>query len=320
MTPKEFIEYRLSELNANNKTIPKEELVNFIFKALMSKRFRKFSMTLEYQEHIKKVINESIKDNLPIKFSFPFGGYKLWRLEETPEVDWAELFTLMYYSKWLKPICEVYKPGIIFDFASDDMIVERMNNIPKKDTQQYRESFIDLIKFLEKYIPNNLKFTFTPVSSFYNEEEFEKDLADKIEKKGKEFGGLPVLDDKKRGMVELNVKLNPDQDKDPLWREKVELMHQSYYAVDKRRPYNRAPNKILAFTYPLKDGRSISVGTTKTSVAKFWVGVGALKKREDKFIEYILSPSQIEATKSNFEDINIEGLLGKNFNKIRIST
>lgn len=318
MTPKEFIEYRLNELKATYKTIPKEELADFIFKTIMSKKFRKFSVIPEYQDHVKKVISESIEASSPIKFSFPFGGYKLWRFEETPEADWAELFTLMYYAKWLKPICEAYEAGVVFDFVSDDMIVERMNNIPKKDTEQYRKSFIDLTKFLEEYIPVNLKFTFTPISSFYAEEEFEKDLADKIEKKKKEFNGLPLLDNKQKEMVELNVKLNPDQDKDPLWKEKVELIHQAYYAVNKRRPYNRALDKILAFTYPLKDGKSISVGTTKTSVAKFWVGIGALKKRDNDFIEYVLSPSQIETTKFDFERIEITGLSDKNFNKIRV--
>lgn len=296
----------------------KEELSAFIFKTIMSKKFRKFSVTPEYADYIKESINNSVEKNLPIKFSFPFGGYKLWRLEETPETDWAELFTLMYYAKWLKPITDAYEPGIIFDFASDDMIVEKMNNIPKKDTEQYRESFNGLIKFLEKYIPVNLKFIFTPISSFYAPSEFEKDLEDKIAKKREEFGGLPVLDDKKRKMVELNVRLSPGQDADPLWREKIELLHQAYYTIDKRRPYNRAKDKILVFPYTLKDGRCIAVGTTKTSVAKFWVGVGVLKKIENSYIEYILSPSQLSKSKLEKENISIEGLDGKNFKSIKI--
>ncbi|MCA9356207.1 hypothetical protein KC852_01655 [Candidatus Nomurabacteria bacterium] len=321
MTAQEYIEYKLNELKSTKKVenfLSKKELSDYICKSIMSKKFRKFSLIPEYIEHIKRVVDESIDNNLPIKFSFPFGGYKLWRLEETPEVDWAELFTLMYYSKWLKPIAEVYKPGIIFDFASDDMIVERMNNIPKEDTQKYKESFDNLVKFLERYIPENIKFTFTPISSFYTSEEFEKDLADKIERKKMEFGGLPVLDDKKRRMVELNVKLNTGQDKDPLWREKTELLHQSYYSVDKRRPYNRAKDKILVFPTSVKDGKVIAVGTTKTSVVKFWVGIGALKKSDNKYIEYILSPSQIEKEKITKESILIDGLNGKNFNSIGI--
>jgi len=321
MDPKEYIEYKLNELKSTNKVenfSSKEELFNYICKSIMSKKFRKFSLIPEYIEHIRRVVNESIDDSLPIKFSFPFGGYKLWRFEETPEVDWAELFTLMYYSKWLKPIALVYKPGVIFDFASDDIIVERMNNISKENTKRYKESFENLVKFLKKYIPENIKFTLTPISSFYTPEEFEKDLADKIEKKKIEFGGLPKLGDKERRMVELNVKLNPGQDEDPIWREKIELLHQAYYSVDKRRPYNRAKNKILVFPTSVKDGKVIAVGTTKTSVAKFWVGIGILKKKEDKYIEYILPPSQMEKEKINKENISIDGLSGKNFNRLGI--
>ncbi|MEI7765277.1 MAG: hypothetical protein WCI93_01690 [bacterium] len=193
-----------------------------------------------------------------------------------------------------------------------------MNNIPKKDTEKYKRSFEELIRFLEKYMPGNIKFTFTPISSFYSPEEFEKDLADKVEKNKIELGGLPVLSDKEKRMVELNVKLNPGQDEDPLWREKTELIHRSYYAVDKRRPYNRAKDKILVFPTSVKDGKVIAVGTTKTSVAKFWVGIGVLKKNEDKYIEYILSPSQIEKSEFIPETILINNLLGKNFKKIKI--
>lgn len=234
MTPKEYIEYKLNELKPTNKvgnSLSKEQLSDLICKTILSKKFRKFSIIPEYIEHIKEVVNESIENNEPIRFSFPFGGYKLWRLEETPEVDWAELFTFMYYTKWLKLIAEVYKPGVIFDFASDDMVIERMNNISKQDTEKYKKSFEELVKFLEGYIPKNIKFTFTPISSLYTLEEFEKDLADKIEKKKIEFGGLPKLGDKERRMVELNVKLNPGQDEDPLWREKTELLHQAYYTI-----------------------------------------------------------------------------------------
>ncbi len=222
----------------------------------------------------------------------------------------------MYYAKWLKPIAEAYKPGIWFDFCSDDIIVERMNNIPKSDTESYGKSFNMIIEFLKKYLPENMKFTMTPVSSFYTPEEFEEDLKDKIAIMQKELGGLPVLNERKTHTVELNVRLKPDQDKDPLWREKIELLHQAYYTVSRRRPYNRAKDKILTFCN--KMANCVPVGTTKTSIAKFWVGVGALKKVDDGFIEYVLSPSQLESSNPTKENISISGLESKNFKTIRI--
>jgi len=319
MTSKEYIEQKLKNLKLTEKTVDNftsdKDLADFIFKSLMSKKFRKFSVTPEYIPHIHEAIENSIKNNLPIKLLFPFGGYKLWRLEETPEADWAELFTLMYYAKWLKPIAEIYKPGIQFDFSSDDIIVERMNNIPKTDTEKYAKSFRMIINFLEKYLPENLKFTMTPVSSYYTPEEFDKDLKEKTLEMEKQLGGLPILDDHHRRMVELNVRLKPDQDKDPLWREKTELMHQSYYTVPKRRTYNRAKDKIIVFCINMDN--CIPVGTTKTSIAKFWPGFGILKKTTEGFSEYVFSPSH---TKDNFikESISIKGLDSKNFKIIKI--
>jgi len=322
MKIKEYIEYKLNELKSNTKELEvfssDEELSNFIYKTIMSKKFRKFSVAPEYTDYIKESIDNSIKDKLPIRFSLQFGGYKLWRLEETPEVDWAELFALMYYSKWLKPIAEVYKPGVIFDFSSDEVIVERLNNIPKSDTQSYADSFGNVIKFLEDYIPENLKFTLTPTGSFYTPEEFEKDLEDKTEKKKEEFGGLPKLDDQRKAMTELNVRLKPGQDDDPLWREKSELLHQAYYAVDKLKPYTGAKDKMRVSSYKLKGFNSLVVGTTKTSIAKFWVGVGALKSIGDTYKEYVLSPSQIEKTQLTKETISIEGLEGENFKGVKV--
>jgi hypothetical protein len=72
----------------------------------------------------------------------------------------------------------------------------------------------------------------------------------------------------------------------------------------------------VAFAANIKD--SVPVGTTKTSICKFWVGVGALKKIEDNFIEYILSPGQLATKQFIWENVLINGLTSKNFSKIRI--
>jgi len=61
-------------------------------------------------------------------------------LPESPEVDWAEVFSLIYYTKWVKQILAIYKPGVWFDFYSDDVILEIMDNVPKEDTERYISS------------------------------------------------------------------------------------------------------------------------------------------------------------------------------------
>src|SRR3989344_6337422 len=160
MKPEEYIQAKLNELKQPSKLqFESDNLSENIFKAVTSKKFRKYSVNPEYIDHIKSAIKLNVEKSEPIKFTVVFGGYKLWRLEETPEVDWAELFSMTYYTKWVKPICEIYKPGVWFDFFSDDVIVPQMNNIDPADTKAYQESFISLLEVIKPFLPTNLSIT-----------------------------------------------------------------------------------------------------------------------------------------------------------------
>jgi len=316
MKPSDYITSCLKQLKDKNAATSKD-VADSIYRFLMSKKFRKYSVTPEYIEHIHSAIKLSIEKNEPIKLTLVFGGYKLWRLDEAPEVDWAELFSLMYYAQWLSPIANLYKPGVWFDFYSDDAILEIMDNVPKKDTEKYVRTFKELLEFIKPYLPQNLSFTLNRVGDQYKSyDDFKNELEESIYRVKADLGGLPQLNEEQVGLVELNVRLKPGQVDDPQWREKVFLIHEGYAKVLKRRPYYRTRDKIFVITRPIKD--SIAVGTTKTSVAKFWVGAGALKKNGDSFKEYVLSPKQLESYSFVKEKIDIDGLSSKNFKSIRI--
>jgi len=197
-----------------------------------------------------------------------------------------------------------------------------MNNIPQSDLETYRTTFTQLLEFIEPWLPVNLKFeTFLERSQYESNEIFEEGLKIEMEnlKRTREANPEP-LSEAAIHSIEMNVKLTPDQAKDPLWREKIDLMHYAYYNLQekqkgKRPPYTKA--NITAFA-TFFEPNVIPIGTTKTSIVRFWVGVGALKRRGDSFIETILSPSQIEKTKAEWAPVEIKGLSGKNFKKIRV--
>jgi hypothetical protein len=321
MTPKEFIEKRLADLKiSENITALKTEkdMIDFIYRSIMSKKFRKFSVAPEYIEQMRKAVEINVHNNEPIKFAFSFGGYKLWRLEEAPEPDWAELFAIIYYCRWMKPILEVYRPGVWFDFVTDGVILSQMNNLTKEESETYRKEFKKLLDFIKPYAPTNLKFTLTEVGDFYkSKDEFEEDLKDKVSKLAATFpNGLPGLAPGDAERIELNVRKTIEQEKDPRWREKVKLLHDAYMSVSKKRPYYKTEDKIMVLAGAFRG--MLALGTTKTSAAKFWVGTGALKKNEGDYQEYVLSPSQLENTTLMWEPVSIDGLEGKNFHKIKI--
>ena len=324
MEPKDYVLGRLSKLKEANMPArsfgTQEELVKFIYQALMSKKFRKYSVAPEYQQHIRSAIELNVRNNEPIKIALPFGGYKLWRLDEAPEVDWAELFSVIYYAYWLKPIFDNYKPGIWFDFYSDDIIVRTTNNIPREDTDRYCETFDKLLGFLRSYLPANARFTLNRVGEQYSSyEDFESELHKRMDELLKSNGGkFPTWSAKMATTFDLNVKPKADGNQDPEWREKTQLVYDAYHMVSKRRPYCRAPDKIVAFPSTLNN--TIVVGSTKNSIVKFWVGVGVLKEAGGSFAESVLSPSQLASASFGWAPTSIEGLDGKNFRRVRITS
>lgn len=79
----------------------------------------------------------------------------------------------------------------------------------------------------------------------------------------------------------------------------------------------KAPDNVLVFTKATKD--FIGIGSTKTSMAKYWVGFGVLEtSKEGKLQPRILTPSQYERTKQQPQSIPVSLLKGKNFEEILV--
>ncbi len=315
MTPQDFVQSRLKKLNQTTSISAQNNLEDQIVKLALSKKFRKYSANDALIDHIEGVVHYCVERNQPINLTFLHGAYKLWRLEEAPYADWAELFALMYYTNYVKNICAIYEPGVWFDFFVDDWAIEDIDNLSPDEIKSYLDSYQVLINFLKPYQPSNLKMTITPVSSqFASRQEFEQKLNDNeinLE--------LPELDKATSRMVELNARVSDTIKADPKWREKIYRKHNAYMRIKGGTGYHKdRPDKILIFSQPLPSGTTISLGTTKSSIAKFWVGVGALKVDRDSYKEIILSPKQLESANFDWQEIHIEGLDGRNFQKIRI--
>lgn len=323
MTAQEYIQSKLDELRQPlDLPTPQNdaELIETIYKHLTSKKFRKYALTDEYAAHVKNAIKENVEAEQPINLTFLGGCYKLWRLEETPESDWAELFAHMHYTRWVKSVCAIYKPGVWFDFFLDDSIVSRINNLPESDIETYRTSRQRILDFLKPYQPENLRMTLTGISSLFpSKEKYEELLQQNIDKQAAELpGGLPTLTEAQQAAINLNAKPTPEQLADPKWREKIELVHSAYMGAKGATGYSTASSKIRVFTQPFPNGSCIAVGSTKDSIVKFWVGVGALQPRDDDFRQVVLSPKQLEDAQFTWETTTLAGLSGKNFSRIRV--
>jgi hypothetical protein len=316
-------DYILSELQKLAEPMPIDDIGSTpieeaIFAKVMSKKFRKLKADDTAISITKGAIKYAVAHSKPVKVGLLFGGNKLWRFEEAPQIDWAEFFSLIYYLRWMKSIARVYAPGAHFDYYSQDVSVESLNNVPRSETDQYSETFKLMLEWIRPYMPEKVQVTYrrhadeyTDVSEYYAELEEAKKVV-----LAKNNGKLPELDDAQKAATELNVKLLPGQDDDPLWREKVELQHQAIFETESLLPYLTDPAIIP--TCPTLYPELIATGSTKKSYAKFWAAVGVLEKSDAGFNELVLTPNQLASANFEWQDVNLEGLAGKNFKRIRV--
>ncbi|MGI8419189.1 MAG: hypothetical protein ACR2LN_00935 [Candidatus Levyibacteriota bacterium] len=315
--------YIIATIQQLTQPLPQEELgdtklEDAIYAKVMSKKFRKFRIDELTIANTKKVIALAVKYNKPIIISQLFGGNKLWRFDEAPEIDWSELFSIIYLIHWMKSIASVYKPGAHLDFYSQDISIESLNNVPRSETKRYSETFKAMLDWLKPYIPKNVTVTYRRQADEYNNpDQYLKELEE-----AKAFllkssnGKLPQMNDKQKATTELNVKLRQGQADDPQWREKVELEHQAIFLTKSLLPYLKDPRLIRISSAPFSG--FIAVGSSKNSVAKFWASVGALQSSGDSFAKRVLTPKQLQSATFDWQEIRIDGLEGGNFRRVRV--
>ncbi|MDQ3076876.1 MAG: hypothetical protein M3Q63_02385 [bacterium] len=334
MQPQQYLEnklkncarYQLSTQDYRDlKTIGNKE---FLFKLITRKKFRRWKLPDLARERIDTTLDFCLTHNEPIIFRFRFGGYKLWQLKSAPEVDWAEFFSIAYYSEYLAPIIATHPVGVKLIFVLEDVGIQKMNNISKTDMDSYYESFKRLCVEFEKYIPENFSIQVVRHGSLFNTiEDFEQEFRNKImeieetwkEKQSPEYLKsilkAAALNIKWDGVVDLTKISNEDKQKKI---EQSAMMHDALVDMPTIRAFSdKNPRIILIFTTPLP--KVISIGMTKASIVKFWVGNGVLEEQNGKYLDHILSPSQIEKIKEvSFKEIPINLIQGVNFFMIKL--
>ena len=127
MNPQNYLENRLKTCaeytlsSQEREEIQKNGSFSFLFDQFTRKKFRRWKLRDPAREKLEKALNYCINNDEPILIRFRFGGYKLWRLDSAPEVDWAEFFAFVHYSEYLAPIIATHKPGVKLLFMSDDV-------------------------------------------------------------------------------------------------------------------------------------------------------------------------------------------------------
>jgi hypothetical protein len=324
-------------LTTEDKKAVERNKTDFILQRLFAKKFRKQKLHPNTIEEITTKVKAKIEENKPIYFTIPFGGYKHFWNPSHPETDWAEIFTLKFLTEWISPILEIYEPGVVLEFISEDMILTRMDNYPASAREKYAECFRKLLEVYKKSLPKNFEIKYFRVGDKYNKEaiisEVEKLLPERWEAYEK------LSEDQKAGELKRSnrsIFWNGEKDLTNLSEEEKQkrvvesrLIELAFYDTDARPEflgdYFTEDNRIgICFSMGLSPDNIfywIALGSTYASQVDYWIGRGILESKDGRFVNRIVSKKQYEKIKDKLEaqEIKIEELSGlKNYTSIEV--
>ncbi|MEO8581782.1 MAG: hypothetical protein ABI425_04405 [Patescibacteria group bacterium] len=332
MTPQDYLHQLLVQSSQHDITANEQQflesrgLEDFIYSKLTSKKFRKSKMEGDCVTRTKEAIRLRIEKKEPISIVYPQGGYKLWRFPSSPTVDWAEFFNISYLVEYIAPIAKMYEHGVQITYYMHTLLMELHDNLTTEEIQAYVDSFDHLLIGISKYLPKNITISILRDADLYSRDEYFTALEEGKSLAEKEYNSLPKIktDDLAR-MANLNIKWDGKEDWTKLTQaqknEKVYLaaLYEMAATSQLKRVGEKvkSPDNVLVFTKAAKD--FIGIGSTKASIAKYWVGFGVLQRKGDSFLPVILTPSQYEqAKKLDHTTVVVDLIQSQNFKEILV--
>lgn len=307
-------------------SIEKIGINSFILSRLFSKKFRKWKLDENCIARTKLAVETQVTKNQPLKVVFPQGGYKLWRLPSSPTADWAEFFVMAYVLEYLSPIAAAYQPGVEIVFYLHTLLMEIHDNLTTAEIDAYIQSFQKILTNFQQYCPKNISLKILRDADIYSREEYFAALEKGKEKAVVEFSNFPQAKQSDyRRMAELNIKWHGNERWDLLdaAEKEVKIRNAALYEIAATQNLPRVfeiiktPETVLVFTKPNKD--FIGIGSTKTSMAKYWVGYGVLETDGQRYYDRVLTPSQWENCQHiKFETKSVEVIDLPNLQSIKI--
>ncbi len=283
-----------STLLVQTMTSERADLPAYIERLVLRGPYRRSACSAGSVEDVSRKIADSLRGGEPIRFTVPFGGYKLWRLESAPLPDWAEVFAAAYLVEYLMPVAWIYEPGIEIVFSYCSLGVSEANGLEVDSISTYIERFGAILGKCQDLVQQaNLTMRVFDVATLYGEGEGEKELAELLAETKSSWSAVIPLEDRERMIASArrNLRLSGKELSTDELEARYEESAQLVYAVDslkKRREFNKYSDRIQ-LVYVRGPERSIHVGSCRSSTCQFNVGSGVLEARREGYIPRIAS-------------------------------
>lgn len=309
--------FNYSNINSNiNKNI---DMSLQIQNLLLSGKYRKFPITDEIREQLKQKVDYILLSDDPFIFVPSFGGYKHSWTPSYPYTDWAEVFSIINFINYLKPLKYLTNKEIIVEYLSKDIIVPMMNNIPKNFVDRYISDFKKIISLFNQK-QNQIKFEIHS-----SHEDYDPDVLFRLIDKNKES----IIDKfNKLDLDEQELKLKKAEN-NFCWNgiknytniTEIEkrnivmesrIINETFLKIDSELRGGSTKGRKNAIPILFRKGVGacgeicLNLCSCTSSTVAFWVGIGILEVRENKIIPRIISKSQYEVLKDKLIKIPVD--------------
>lgn len=302
---------------------------------LLSGKYRKFPLTIETKDMLREKVNYILDNDKEFIFVPSFGGYKHFWTPSYPRADWAEVFNIKCFIDYLTPLYYLTKKKIIVEYLSKDIIVAKMNNIPKEFVDKYIKDFKKLIAVANE-IQQNIKFEFHSSHEDYDSKLLFSLMSQNEKEIVNQFNNLNADEqDLKLKKAENNYCFNgiinyeniSDKEKKNIIM-KSRITNEVFLKVDSELRGGSAKGRKNAIPILFRNGVGacneicLNLCTCQSSTVAFWVGIGILEIRENKIIPRILSKLQFQKLEEKLIKVPINlkelSLINKNFEYIYV--
>jgi hypothetical protein len=309
---------------AEHKKVQRDK-AGFITDKIMRKKFRR-RVGDDARKSNQEKVALSIREDRPIHFTIPVGGYKHFWNPSHPGPDWAELIHLRWMTEYVQPILATHKPGVILEYISEDLILPRMNNYPDEALEAYAVDFGKMIKWYQQQVPQNLQLRYWRVGNKHDKQA----IIDKIERLLPErtaaFQKLtPTAQEQETHRSRRSVYWDGKQDLTGLTApEKYDrivesrLIELAFYDVEMEPEFlgdyfNEDNHISLCFSFGLSPDNdewgTLTIQSSSGSIVEPWIGRGILRQHGNTFRSTIVSQQQYKAAKNKLETIRVEPAL-----------
>jgi hypothetical protein len=297
------------------------EIVQYCLQQLTRPSFRRSHLGEEAKEDLRTKLDNQIKRQLPITFAIPFGGYKNYRAQSYPDLDWAEVFNVNYLSRYVLPVTAYYAPGVILQYTYSAGIMDLVSNIPTSTSERYMIQFHKLLDLFLTVLPENLRFRAIDISAQYSGDDFLSELKENYEFNCFHWNEkLPRTEREKRiASAQRNLMRKGAEDlsglNDAEWAERCVESAMWCEALDSmalRRKFNKYSDNIQ-LVFVRGPSVSVHVGSCETSAHHFWSGCGVLEEWPGGFRQRIISGEKLieYRIQERIVDIKVDSVFGR---------